>query len=99
MRTELALEALMMAVDQRQPAPGVVHHSDRGSQYASHAYQNTLDAHGMIASMSRKGDCWDNAVVESFFGTLKEELIYRQPWPTKAPDLQRHRGSRDPRIA
>jgi transposase InsO family protein len=83
MRTELPLEALQMAICHRRPERGLVHHSDRGSQYASAAYQAVLDAHGMLCSMSRKGDCWDNAVVESFFGTLKEELIYRQPWPTK----------------
>jgi transposase InsO family protein len=84
MRTELALDALMMAFDQRQPPTGLTHHSDRGSQYASHAYRAALDARGAVASMSRKGDCWDNSVVESFFGTLKEDLLYRHPWPTKA---------------
>lgn len=83
MRTELALEALEMAVRDRQPKPGLVHHSDRGSQYASHAYQRALKSHGMNCSMSRKGDCWDNAVAESFFATLKRELIYRQSWPTR----------------
>jgi putative transposase len=84
MRTELALEALEMAVRDRQPPAGLMHHSDRGSQYASHEYQKALKTHGMICSMSRKGDCWDNAVAESFFATLKRELIYRQSWPTKA---------------
>jgi putative transposase len=84
MLTELTLDALMMAVDQRQPLAGLIHHSDRGSQYASHDYQDALDAQGMLCSMSRKGDCWDNSVVESFFGTLKEDLIYRQSWPTKS---------------
>ena len=83
MHTELALEALAMAVRDRRPPPGLVHHSDRGSQYASHEYQKALKTHGMICSMSRKGDCWDNAVAESFFATLKRELIYRQSWPTK----------------
>jgi len=53
-------------------------------QYASHEYQKALKAHGMVCSMSRKGDCWDNAVAESFFATIKRELIYRQSWPTKA---------------
>jgi len=84
MRTELVLDALGMAVRDRRPPPGLVHHSDRGSQYASHNYQKALSAHGMTCSMSRKGDCWDNAVAESFFATLKRELIYRQSWPTKA---------------
>jgi transposase InsO family protein len=82
MRTELVVDALKMAIGLRNPAPGLVHHSDRGSQYASHAYQKMLNEHGMICSMSRKGDCWDNAVVESFFGTLKDDLIYRYSWPT-----------------
>jgi len=80
MRTELVLNALDMAVGQRCPE-GVVHHSDRGSQYTSKAQRAALKQHGMVASMSRKGDCWDNAVVESFFATLKTELVYRRPWP------------------
>lgn len=80
MRTELILNALNMAVGQRCPE-GVVHHSDRGSQYTSKAQQAALEKHGMVASMSRKGNCWDNAVVESFFATFKTELIYRRPWP------------------
>ncbi|MFC1611460.1 IS3 family transposase [Myxococcota bacterium] len=84
MRTELVLDAVKMAIGLRNPAPGLIHHSDRGSQYASHDYQRTLEAHGMLCSMSRKGDCWDNAVVESFFGSLKDDLIYRFSWPTKA---------------
>jgi len=83
MRTELPLEALSMAVCDRQPPPGLVHHSDRGSQYASQDYQAALRRNGMLCSMSRKGDCWDNAVAESFFATLKNELLYRQSWPTR----------------
>jgi putative transposase len=71
----LVLDALAMAVAQRQPGPGLVHHSDRGRQYASTVYQRQLTAWGAQASMSRVGDCWDNAVVESFFATLKTELI------------------------
>jgi transposase InsO family protein len=74
MRDELVLEALSVAVRTRQPPRGLIHHSDRGSQYASDAYLATLERHGMIASMSRKADCWDNAPVESFFATLKTEL-------------------------
>ena len=84
MRTELVLDALKMAIGLRNPEPGLIHHSDRGSQYASHEYQRTLKAHGMLCSMSRKGDCWDNAVVESFFGSFKDDLIYRFSWPTKS---------------
>ena len=83
MRTELVLNALTMAISRRRPAPGLVHHSDRGSQYASHRYQQELERHGMVPSMSRKGNCWDNAVAESFFGTIKTELIDRRPWATK----------------
>jgi transposase InsO family protein len=83
MRTELVLEALRGAVLRRRPAAGLVHHSDRGSQYASADYRQALAQYGMQQSMSRKGNCWDNAVVESFFGTLKEELIYRGSWPTR----------------
>lgn len=74
MRDELPLEALSMAVRTRRPAPGLIHHSDRGSQYASDDYLAELERHAMRPSMSRKGDCWDNAVVESFFATLKTEL-------------------------
>ena len=70
----LTLRALEMAITQRQPGPGLIHHSDRGAQYACGDYQATLGEHGMIPSMSRKGDCWDNAPQESFFGTLKGEL-------------------------
>ena len=84
MRTELPLEALAMAVRERRPPPALVHHSDRGSQYASADYQKALEHDEMTCSMSRKGDCWDNAMAESFFATLKKELLYRQPWPTKA---------------
>lgn len=73
---QLTIEALRMALKSRRLASGVVHHSDRGSQYASGAYQALLDRHGIRCSMSRKGDCWDNAVVESFFATLKVELIH-----------------------
>jgi transposase InsO family protein len=84
LRTELPLEALGMALGMRHPEEGLVHHSDRGCQYASEAYRAELDARGIVCSMSRLGDCWDNAVAESFFATLKAELIYRRPWPTKS---------------
>jgi putative transposase len=69
----LTLAALQMALDQRRPDPGLVHHSDRGTTYASGEYQDVLARHGLICSMSRKGNCWDNAVVESFFSTLDIE--------------------------
>jgi len=82
MRTELPLTALQMAIDHRRPLAGLVHHSDRGSQYASEAYQDALADNHMLCSMSRKGNCWDNSVVESFFATIKKDLIYRHTWPT-----------------
>ena len=69
----LTLAALRMATDQRQPEPGLVHHSDRGTTYASGTYQDELAKHGFVCSMSRKGNCWDNAVVESFFSSLDVE--------------------------
>jgi putative transposase len=81
--TDLALDALLMAVRNRRPPRGMVHHSDRGVQYSSRRYRKFLKRHGIKSSMSRKGDCWDNAVVESFFGTLKSEVIYRCVLPTR----------------
>jgi transposase InsO family protein len=81
--TLLVLSALDMALQQRQPAAGLVHHSDRGSQYASADYQQALKASGLQCSMSRKGNCWDNAVVESFFSTLKTELVYQTDFTTR----------------
>ena len=80
---ELAEQALTMAVANRAPTAGLVHHSDRGSQYAATSYQRRLTAHGLIPSMSRKGNCWDNACVESFFGTLKRELVYHRHYATR----------------
>lgn len=79
MRATLCLDALDMAVLHRGPAPGLVHHSDRGVQYACDAYRGRLDELGFTASMSGVGDCYDNAVMESFWGTLKQELLYQQP--------------------
>ena len=73
--TRLALSALQMAIANRKPASGLLHHSDRGVQYASREYQSVLAEHGMTCSMSRTGNCWDNAVVESFFSSLKTELM------------------------
>jgi putative transposase len=75
MRTALVADALGMALAGRSPVPGLLHHSDRGSQYASDDYQQLLADHGLACSMSGRGDCWDNAVVESFWGTLKAELV------------------------
>jgi putative transposase len=83
LRTQLVLEALQRALDLRQPKPGLVHHSDRGCQYASDAYRGELAERGITCSMSRLGDCWDNAVAESFFSTLKRELVSKHPWPTR----------------
>jgi putative transposase len=80
MRTELVLSALSMAIEAQRPGPGLIFHSDRGSQYASADYRDALKAQGAIPSMSRKGNCWDNAVAESFFGSLKQELLYRFTW-------------------
>jgi transposase InsO family protein len=80
---ELAIGALHMALSARRPAPGLIHHSDRGSQYACGAYQALLAAHRMRPSMSRKGNCWDNAVAESFFATLELELIAKARWATR----------------
>jgi putative transposase len=82
--TELALAALRMALTERRPDPGLLHHSDRGVQYAATEYQALLATHGIEASMSRRGNCWDNAVMESFFATLELELIARHRWATRA---------------
>lgn len=75
---DLAEHALTMALANRNPQAGLLHHSDRGSQYAATRYQRLLDEHGITPSMSRTGNCWDNACVESFFGTLKRELVYHR---------------------
>lgn len=83
LEAELATSALTMAITTRRPAPGLVHHSDRGSQYAGAAYRALLEQQGMRASMSRKGNCWDNAVAESFFATLEFELIMTHRWATR----------------
>jgi transposase InsO family protein len=78
----LALDALRMAIAARRPTRGLLHHSDRGSQYAAGEYRALLASHAMLASMSRKGNCWDNAVAESFFATLERELVARRDWQT-----------------
>ncbi len=83
MTRQLVMDALTMAVQRRRPPSGTIFHSDRGSQYASGDYQSLLTKYGMRCSMSRKGDCWDNAPVESFFGSLKQELVFHQKYPTR----------------
>ncbi len=84
LRVELALAALEMALGLRHPELGALtHHSDRGVQYAATDYRKALAGGGIVCSMSRKGDCWDNAVAESFFATLKKELIHRDDWATR----------------
>ena len=84
----LTEQALRMALTTRQPTAGLLHHSDRGSQYAARSYQQLLTMHGITASMSRKGNCWDNACVESFFGTLKRELVYQRQYATRSDATQ-----------
>jgi transposase InsO family protein len=84
LRTELVEEALRGALGARLPSEKLMHHSDRGCQYASSSYRELLDQHDIEISMSRKGNCWDNAVVESFFGTIKQELVYHCRWLTRA---------------
>lgn len=83
LRTSLVIRALQMALMGRRIQPGLIHHSDRGSQYASHAYQALLAEYGMQASMSRRGDCYDNAPVESFFATLKREGTQNRVFATR----------------
>lgn len=84
MRAELVTQALSMAIGQRQPAAGLIMHTDRGSQYGAESYRQLLTQYGMQPSMSRQGNCWDNAVAESFFHTLKTELIYGEDLKTHA---------------
>jgi len=82
-KAELVCDALKMALGQRKPAIGLIVHSDRGKQYASHQYRELLKVHGCIGSMSRKGDCWDNSVIESFFGSLKKERVNWKQYQTR----------------
>lgn len=83
MKAQLVCDALMMAIWQRRPEPGLIVHSDRGSQYASKDYRRLLKSYGFVGSMSRKGDCWDNAVAESFFGSLKQERVHWRNYQTR----------------
>ena len=84
MKTSLVTEAFTMALVARRPAAGLIFHSDRGSQYTSAAFRELLAGNGVVQSLSRPRQCWDNAVAESFFATLKTELVYRHAWPTRA---------------
>ena len=83
MTADIVIDALTMAWFRRKPGPGLIHHSDRGSQYASHAFQEKLTEYGMICSMSRKGNCWDNAPSESFFNSLKNERVHGTRYETR----------------
>jgi putative transposase len=82
LKTDLCMNALRMALRERKPAAGLLHHSDRGVQYASDDYRHLLEEHGITISMSRAGNCHDNAMMESFFGTLKTELIHHEKYAT-----------------
>jgi transposase InsO family protein len=84
MKSDLVVNALKMALSRRTPAEGLIHHSDRGVQYAAQPFQNTLKANGIVCSMSRKGNCYDNAVQESFYHTLKTELVHHEHYCTRA---------------
>jgi transposase InsO family protein len=88
MTRALVIDAFTLAAQRRNPAPGLIHHSDRGSQYASTDFQNILRKHGAICSMSRKGNCWDNAPAESFFGLLKRGLIFHSKYETRSQARQ-----------
>lgn len=83
MKRDLAIRALKIAIALRRPPKDCIHHSDRGSQYCSHDYQKILRKHGFKVSMSGKGNCYDNAAMETFFKTIKPELIWRHPWHTR----------------
>jgi len=84
----LVSQSLFKAVTAKRPAKGLIHHSDRGSQYCSHEYRSILDRFGLIASMSRKGNCFDNAPMESFWGTLKQELVHHRRYRTRQEAIQ-----------
>src|SRR2546422_9918858 len=79
----LATDALTMALHHRRPQPGLLHHTDQGCQYVATAYRQVLAQHGLVASMSRRGNCYDNAVAESFFSTLKNELVHDRTFQTR----------------
>jgi len=83
MREELVIDALLMALRRRRPPEGVIHHSDQGSQYVGLGFGQTCQQAGIAQSMGSKGDCYDNAVAETFFATIKKELVHRYSWPTR----------------
>lgn len=83
MKQDLALRAVNMAIAIRRPQPGCIHHTDRSSQYCAHDDQKLLRKHGLTPSMSGKGNCYDNSAVESFFKSLKAELVWRRNWQTR----------------
>jgi putative transposase len=83
MKRDLAIRALKMAIAFRAPLEGCIHHTDRGGQYCSHDYRQILRKNGFKASMSEKGNCYDNAAVETFFKTIKAEMIWRDNWDTR----------------
>lgn len=83
MRSDLVVDALQMAIARRQPAPGLIHHSDQGSQFVSLAFGQAAAKPGVARSMGSRGDCYDNAVAETFFATLKKELVHRRSWPDR----------------
>jgi putative transposase len=84
----LVSQSLIRALEAKRPAKGLIHHSDRGSQYCAHEYRNLLDQFGLTASMSRKGNCYDNAPMESFWGTLKQELVHHRRYRTRREAIQ-----------
>ncbi len=84
----LVSQSLFRAVAAKRPAKGLIHHSDRGSQYCAHEYRKLLDQFGMTSSMSRKGNCYDNAPMESFWGTLKQELVHHRRYSTRQEAIQ-----------
>ena len=84
LESRLVVDALALAVERRLPGEGLLAHSDRGSQYASDHYQRLLSRHGITCSMSRRADCWDNAPMESFFASLKKELVHDADFATRA---------------
>ena len=88
MKASLVNDALTAALWKRKPKKGLVWHTDRGSQYASDSHRDLINSHGIIQSMSRKGNCWDNSVAESFFKTLKTELVYQCEFKTRAEARQ-----------
>jgi putative transposase len=88
MTRTLVMDAFKLAIKRRNPAPGLIHHSDRGSQYASGDFQKLLEKHGATCSMSRKGNCWDNAPAESFFALLKRGVVFHNQYQTRAQARQ-----------